>query len=369
MLVVIGGGLAGTSAAIRAAQADLSVMLIEAGTYPRHKVCGEFLSPEATEYLADLGVLPAIMARQPARLSRVRVTSAAGGDWAGELSGPGLGLSRHKLDQLLVDWARAVGVHVVTDEKVTGVTGSLKDGFEVSVRGDSIRAQAVIAAHGKRTALDRALQRPFMTQSQPYIGLKAHFRGVVRPDTVELHAFPGGYCGISAIEGGLINVCLLARLEMFRRADSIPAFNQWMQGQNHHLRRFFASAEQATPWLSISQIPFNDADKQPVENDILMAGDSAGMIAPLAGDGMSIALHSGLLAADVVTRYLQGRINADALKRHYTAVWRQHFAGRIWLGRWLQASMFKPPLLSVGLKLMNAAPALGRYFVNHTRAS
>jgi len=370
MLIVIGGGIAGTSAAIRAAQADLPVMLIEAGTYPRHKVCGEFLSPEAVNYFTTLGALPAIEAEQPARLTRVRVTSAAGGEWTGALThtGAGLGLSRHKLDQLLIDRARAIGVHVVTGQKVTGVSGNLTEGFTVTMRGDSIRARAVIAAHGKRTALDRVLNRSFMAQPQPYVGLKAHFRGAVRADTVDLHAFPGGYCGVSRIEAGLVNVCLLVRLETFKRGESIPAFVQWMQRQNRHLMRFFATAEQVTGWLSISQVPFNDHDKQPVEQDILMVGDAAGMIAPLAGDGMSMALHSGLLAADHITRYLWGESDAVTLKRLYTTAWREQFAARIRLGRWLQASLFRPALLSAVLTLINAAPALGQYFVRQTRA-
>jgi flavin-dependent dehydrogenase len=258
-----------------------------------------------------------------------------------------------------------VGVHVVTGQTVSGITGTLRDGFRVGLRGDSIRARIVIAAHGKRTALDRALKRGFMRQPHPYIGVKAHFRGALEspPGTVELHGFPGGYCGISAIEDGKINVCMLARLDAFPGA--IPAFIQQISGQNRAISRFFKGAEQITVWQSISQIPF--ADKSPVEGDILMAGDSAGMIAPLAGDGMSIALHSGMIAAECARRFLSGESDADLLPAEYIAAWRAHFEGRIRLGRLLQASMFTPPLLSLGLNLMKTAPALGDYFVRHTR--
>ena len=365
MLVVIGGGLAGTSAAITAAKAGIAVILLEAGTYPRHKVCGEFLSPEAAGYLDELGVLASIHAENPSTLTRTRITSPDGGCWEGDLPGVGIGISRYKLDQLLADQARSVGVQVVTNTTVSGVTGSLSEGFTVETRTGSIRARAVIAAYGKRAALDRTLNRAFMRQPQPYIGLKAHFRGDVPPNRVDLHAFPGGYCGISGIEGGLINVCMLARVEVFKHCDSIPAFITWIQTQNPHLRRFFAGVQQDTDWLSISQIPFNN--KSAVEGDILMAGDSAGMIAPLAGDGMSIALHSGKIAAEYVRRYLEGEIAADTLKASYATVWRKHFDGRIRLGRFLQASIFKPPILSFGLHLMNAAPALGQYFIRQTR--
>lgn len=365
MLIVIGGGIAGTSAAIHAAQAGLPVLLIEAGVYPRHKVCGEFLSPEARGYLDDLGVLPQVEARQPAALTRARVTASDGRVWTGDLPGTGIGISRYALDALLAQRARDAGVQVVTGEKVTGVAGDLTRGFTVSIRGDSVRARAVIAAYGRRSSLDRALNRPFMTRQHPYIGLKAHFCGESPGASVDLHAFPGGYCGISRIENDLINVCLLARLDAFQRCGSISAFVEWMASRNPYLRRFFAHAQRQTDWLSISQIPFTG--KSAVEADILMTGDSAGMIAPLAGDGMSIALRSGEIAARHVGRFLRGEIDGRTLKTAYPREWRRQFGGRIRLGRVLQESLFTPPLLSFGLRLMNAAPALGSYFVKHTR--
>ena len=367
MLIVVGGGLAGLSAAITAARAGLDVTVIEAGTYPRHRVCGEFLSPEAAGYLDQLGVLPALKAQRPISIRRVQITAGNGARWEGNLPGSGLGISRYALDHALAEQARAAGVSVITGTQVKRIDGNLRDGFRVETPTATLHARAVIAAHGKRSALDKALNRAFMRQRQPYIGLKAHFCGDIPPGRVDVHAFPGGYCGISGIEGGRVNVCLLARLDVFQPCASIPAFVAWMAAQNPHLARFFAGAQIESAWLSISQVPFTP--KSAVEGDILMAGDAAGMIAPLAGDGMSIALRGGMLAADGIARWCAGEIDAVALKRGYQATWRREFGGRVRLGRFLQASIFQPPVLAFGLPLMNAVPALGRYFITGTRAA
>jgi flavin-dependent dehydrogenase len=118
-------------------------------------------------------------------------------------------------------------------------------------------------------------------------------------------------------------------------------------------------------WLSISQIPF--MNKGAVQNDILFAGDAAGMIAPLAGDGMAMALHGGKLAAQSVERWLSGTITGDQLLRDYSRTWQQTFAMRLRLGRALQAIMLRPALLSPGLRLINLIPQLGNFIVTQTR--
>ncbi len=118
-------------------------------------------------------------------------------------------------------------------------------------------------------------------------------------------------------------------------------------------------------WLSISQIPF--MTKGAVQDDILFAGDSAGMIAPLAGDGMAMALHSGALAARSVERWLRGDVTGEAMLRDYARTWRRTFAMRLRLGRVLQAVMLRPALLTPGLRLMNTLPILGDFIVHQTR--
>jgi flavin-dependent dehydrogenase len=118
-------------------------------------------------------------------------------------------------------------------------------------------------------------------------------------------------------------------------------------------------------WLSISQVPF--LRKSAVEGDILIAGDAAGLIAPLTGDGMSMALRGGQMAAAFVSRYLDGELGAGEMPEQYAREWRRAFDRRLWLGQLLQRCMFEPRLLSLGLQVLNRMPVIGRYLVDQTR--
>jgi flavin-dependent dehydrogenase len=119
--------------------------------------------------------------------------------------------------------------------------------------------------------------------------------------------------------------------------------------------------------LSIAQVSF--AHKEIIVNDMLMVGDSAGLIAPVAGDGMGMALQTSALASALLKQYLSGQISAHTLRRQYTAEWWSVFRLRIGLSRVLQAFMLRPHWITPGLRLMNAAPSLGNFLVNHTRDS
>ena len=373
-VAVAGGGLAGCSAAIALARAGFSVALYEAKAYPHDKVCGEFLSPESEHFLNRLGVLPAIERQQPTRLRRARVVAPSGNAWSGAFRGTGLGLSRHALDATLAEQARRAGVALYERSPVSDVRGDLDDGFLVRARtADGVHevpARAVVGAYGKRGSLDRTLDRDSRQVRTPFVGLKAHFIGPTPGDCVDLYTFPGGYCGLSEVEGRRVNACLLVRQDVFQREAGQPAdverFVAWMARQNPQLGDWLDHARRTSPeWLSISQVSF--AAKRAVERDVLMAGDTAGLIAPLAGDGMSMALHGGLLAADWLTRYLCAEVDAAAVRAGYAADWRRAFAGRLRLGRLLQSVLLRPRLLEAGLTVLNAVPALGDYFVTHTR--
>jgi flavin-dependent dehydrogenase len=354
------------------------VILFEAKTYPHHKVCGEFLSPECAYILSELGVKRALLACQPASIHTVCITAPDGDSWETRLPSPALSISRYVLDSNLADHAKRIGVEVCEGTTVTDVSGSLDVGFSLEVRSTSgqtrFSAKTVVAAYGKRSNLDGVLNRSFLREPQPFIGLKSHFYGPPLPGRIELHGFKGGYCGLSEVEDGKVNVCLLVRQNEFREAntrsgssnDNITAFIEWMQCQNPQLHHWLSQASQVNnQWLCIAQVPFNH--KQVVEQDILMVGDAAGLIAPLAGSGMGMALQGGKLAAHYMALFLSGQLLAAEVRSMYPAEWRREFGTRLRLGRLLQTFMLHPPLLSFGLRLTNTLPSLGNYLLTHTR--
>lgn len=374
-VAVIGGGLSGCAAAIHLAKRGYHVALFEAQTYPHHKVCGEFLSPECGRLLDDLGLSTDLQSAGAAQIKTVRIITPNGTVWSSPLPAAGIGISRYTLDKLLVDQARRCGVDVHTGTAVNDVQGTLAEGFVLTARGGdgqaNLKARSVVGAHGKRSSIDRKLNRSFFQKPQPFVGLKAHFRGYLPPDVLHLYSFPGGYCGMSAIENGQINVCLLVREAVFQAAsqplsDRVEGFVAWMKKQNPALGHWFDTAEPLYDrWLSISQIPF--VRKQVVVNDVLMAGDAAGLIAPVAGDGMGMALQTGELVSVLLDGYLAGQLSASQLRDQYEKRWWQTFGLRLRLSRVLQAFMLRPDWLAPGLALMNAAPALGQLLITHTR--
>jgi len=370
---IVGGGPAGCSAAIILAQRGARVVLFEAKTYPHDKLCGEFLSPECAGLLDELGLTPRLRTLKPVPIEIFRLTAPDGAAWETRLPGIALGLTRKALDAALAERVSALGVEVCSGTTVTAIRGDLSHGFELETRSKQVQARTVIAAHGKRGALDRALNRNFLKRPQPFVALKAHFHGPPLPKRIELHAFPGGYCGMSEVETGATNICFLAHESVFRGAAEAPPerlaeFLKWMPAQNAHLQAWLSQAKQIDEhWISIGQVPFSG--KHPVEGDILMAGDAAGLITPLAGDGIAIALQSGKLAAESIAKFLNGQLSATHLRQHYAAEWQRAFTARFRLSRILQACLLRPYLLGPALRLINAVPSVGNYLVTHTRST
>ncbi len=375
---VIGGGPAGCSAAIRMAQEGFKVILFEARDYPHDKMCGEFLSPECAGLLDALGMTARVDDLAPVSIHTTRLTSPDGALWEAPLPGRALGLSRRVLDAALAEQAEAAGVQVCPSTTVRGLSGSLERGFTLQTGGRGgtsaaeARARAVIAAHGKRAPLDRAMKRKFLDARQPFVAVKAHFHGPPVPGRVELHAFPGGYCGISDIEGGNQVLCFLAREQVFHPrvggGQTIDDFTAWMGAQNPRLGAWLGQAERIhARWISIAQVPF--VAKPAMEGDALMAGDAAGLIVPLAGNGISMALEGGMLAAALMAQWLSGALPSEGLRQAYPAAWKARFGRRLRLGRALQPLMLEPRYAALALRLLNRLPALGRALIAGTRGA
>jgi flavin-dependent dehydrogenase len=365
-VIVIGAGLAGGAAACLLAEAGVRVLLLERHRYPHDKLCGEFLSPETEASFRRLGVWEELLAAGATRLTTAHLTAPDGFVCDIALPGAAIGFSRWRLDPLLAERAASLGATVRDGCAATEISGSLATGFVVRTQaGEQLNARSVLGAWGKRATLDRHLQRPFFARRQPYLGLKAHFSGLHTSTRVEMHGFPGGYVGMCAVEGGAFNVCLLTTEASFAAAGREPArFWQWIGQQNAAVGAQLAGAEQVSPVLAISQIAFGA--KAPLERDIVMLGDSAELISPLAGNGMAIALRSAELAAPHVLAFLTDG-DARALTHTYPAAWEREFRPRLRLGRLLQPLFLQPALLSVGLRLVRRFPALGAWLVRGTR--
>ncbi|WP_426059883.1 NAD(P)/FAD-dependent oxidoreductase [Hymenobacter sp. B1770] len=344
-IILIGGGLAGLAAALDLAGRGHRVAVVERKRYPFHKVCGEYVSNEVLPYLHRLHADPAALA--PAAIRKFMLTSPAGRSLTATLDLGGFGVSRYSLDNFLYRLAEARGVTFYLQNTVTDVAyDTTTDQHRVALAdGRELTSRVVLGTYGKRANLDRQLQRSFFTQRSPYLGVKYHLRlpGFPR-DLIALHNFADGYAGISAIEEDKLCFCYLTSRQNLKRHGTIAAMEQAVLAQNPHLREILGSAEMLYPQPEvINEISF--APKQPVEQHVLMCGDAAGLITPLCGNGMAMALHGAALAAGAAHDFLSKKTTRAAMETAYSRAWHAQFGARLRVGRAVQR-LFGGPVLS-----------------------
>jgi flavin-dependent dehydrogenase len=354
-IVIIGGGLAGLVSAIHLSKAGLSVVLIEKNEYPKHKVCGEYISNEVLPYLQSLNADP--YALNAKKITRFLLSTTTGKTIETKLPLGGFGVSRYTLDYFLYTKAIENNCVVLTDT-VTDIKFS-DYFFEITTKNEEkITAAIAIGAFGKRSNVDVKLNRQFIKNKSPFVGVKTHVQGSFPDDLVALHNFKGGYCGISQVENGNINVCFLANYQTFQQYKNIEAYKQSVLYKNPHLKNIF---ENSTPVfeqpLTISQISFSN--KATVENHIIMCGDAAGMIHPLCGNGMAMAIHSAKIASELIIDYFNKKIKLRiALETAYTNKWNQAFKTRLATGKILQAFFGKDNLARVMMYGATSIPGI-----------
>jgi len=363
-VIIIGGGLAGLVNATLLSRAGLQVTLIEKKDYPHHKVCGEYISNEVVPFLQNHGLYPAAL--KPAHISRFLLTSVSGKGSYMPLDMGAFGISRFALDHFLCEKAKKAGAEIRTKTTVRNVTFD-DNHFQLTLADhETLHSQLVIGAYGKRSRLDKQLKRKFTEQRSPYIGVKYHLQTDFPADLIALHNFRGGYCGISRVENDRFNMCYLGSRRDLRKYGSVPAMEQAVLWENPHLKKLFTESEflLEKPEV-INEISF--APKQPVEQHILMSGDTAGLITPLCGNGMAMAIHSAKVLSDLIIRYYQpDSFSRQQLEQAYARSWQNLFARRLWVGRNVQRLFGSGFVSELGVGLVSNSKPLARQIMKRT---
>ena len=360
-VIVIGGGLAGLTTAIHLSKFKQSVLVIERHKYPRHKVCGEYVSNEVLPYLAYLGV--DFDAFKLPQINNLLITTPKANEIKQKLPLGGFGISRFTFDDLLYKKAMSLGASFVF-EKAEHVEFK-NETYQVKTRKHHYQAKLVVGSFGKRSNLDQHFNRAFTKKPAHWVGIKAHYKHPSFPaHKVELHNFDGGYCGLSLTEKNEVNLCYLARYDSFKKYKDIQEFNECVLSKNKHLAAFFENANLLfEKHLAIAQISF--AEKQNVENNILMLGDSAGLIHPLCGNGMAMAIHSAKLASEEILAY-QHHQSKELLFSNYSRKWKNTFESRMKFGRIFQHVLMKPNLTNLGIAIGSKMPKLVQKMIQQT---
>ena len=362
-VIIIGGGLAGLCNAIHLSKLGKKVLLIEKNEYPKHKVCGEYISNEVLPYLEFLEVNP--FDSGAVRINNFQLSTIKSNIISAKLPLGGFGISRYTLDLVLSEKAKENGVTILQDT-VSNVT-FLKDVFQVETKDNNIfTSKITIGAFGKRSLLDVKMGRNFIQKKSPYLGVKIHVKGNFKEDLVALHNFKGGYCGVSKVENNAINLCYITNYATFKQYKNIEDFQEQVVFKNNYLKEIFHSSEAIFEKpLSISQISFET--KKPVEDHILMCGDSAGMIHPLCGNGMSMAIQSAQLASKLILNYFNGEIETrKELEKQYIRQWNRRFSLRLKAGHFIAMLFRKDTIASVLLQILKKLPFLLPIIIKQT---
>ncbi|WP_276392242.1 NAD(P)/FAD-dependent oxidoreductase [Eudoraea chungangensis] len=361
-VAIIGGGLAGLSASIDLARRGHKVFLAEKEAYPHHKVCGEYISNEILPYLHSIGIKLDLAVP----INRVQISDLKGMVAESKLPLGGFGYSRYGLDNLMYKSALKANTEIFIGAAKN--VSFLKTHFEIKLSNKRIvKSLVVIGAYGKRSNLDKELKRKFINKKAPWLGVKSHYSFPDYPDDlVGIHSFEGGYGGLSKVETGSINFCYLASYKSFQKYKSIPKYNAKVVSKNPILKSFLENAKPVMNQpLSIAQISF--ADKMAVEQHMLMCGDTAGLIHPLCGNGMAMAIHSAKIASDLIDTFLTNPAYSRVqLEKDYQLEWNSTFSTRLKAGQFLQSLFVKPYISSFALKIVKASPLLLNSIIKQT---
>lgn len=355
--LVIGGGPAGAMASLRLAAAGRNVVLIERESGPHDKVCGEFLSAEAAAYLHQAGIAPRQLGAAP-----IRIVSLSAGDKLIEttLPFPAFSLSRRVLDAALLRRAEEEGCQILRSVAAKTIVSRGDEWLVTLADGQSLRASTLFLATGKHDVRGylRAPAKP-----TGFVGFKLHWRLapasiLALRERMSLYLFPGGYGGISLIENGIANLCLIVRRSVLRQLGGWPQLLAFILRGNRHLRTLLdgATALAHRP-LAISPIPYGYLAGD--THGLWCIGDQAAVIPSFTGDGISIALHSASLAAEMS---LAGKSAAD-----YTAALREQISRQMTFATWLSRAAVTRAGRAAAFAVLPLAPGLLRWIAASTR--
>ena len=360
-LAVVGGGPAGTSAAITAARAGAKVLLLERGRLPRQRVCGEFVSAESLDLLADLlaDAAPDLLARAP-RISEARFF-VEGRTISTPVDPHAASIGRFDLDAAL--WRTAERSGIDARLLITAESVEHHEHFEIRTPGRKFHARALISAVGRWSNLVVQYAGDAGTQ---WLGVKGHFAEPTAQASVDLYFFDGGYCGVQPVrlladnaDGNRVNACAMVRSDLARTLPEVFRLHPQL-----HLR-----AREWRPLMEpVTTFPLMFRKPRPTKDETLFVGDAAGFVDPFVGDGISLALRSGAMAAECLASFFRSEISLTEASDQYRRKYETELAPVFRTSSRIRQLLSLPrPVRRAASHLLERTPAVSRFFVRMTR--
>jgi geranylgeranyl reductase family protein len=360
MVIVVGGGPAGSSTAFFLAKAGVEVTLLDRARFPRDKTCSEYLSPEASRLLDAMNALSPVEASGAAELSGMRVHAPNGATIHGEFAAQhgfrgyrdrGLAIRRTILDSILLDRAREAGVNVKEGVRVTDVLrdrGTVKGVTAIDSAGNESRigTQLVIGADGLRSVIGRRLNLVRPSRWPKRIALVAHYTGVVDSrEFGEMYVDRGGYCGVANVGNGMTNVAVVVPVSRAPEiaVDRTEFLESWI-AERPEIAARFRGAVRATPVRATG--PFATSAKRAWARGAALVGDAAEFFDPFTGEGIYAALRGGEMLAGIVSDALRSNRDTESALREYERARRREFSGKWLVEKIVGAAVASPPLIN-----------------------
>jgi flavin-dependent dehydrogenase len=269
------------------------------------------------------------------------------------VSPPAQTIPRFDLDPALFHAAQSSGVTALEDVAISEVRHN--DFFHVAAAEKTYTARAVVNATGRWSRLTQF----DVAGKDKWLGLKAHFTESSPPQSVDLYFFAGGYCGVTPVSANSVNVCAMVRSDVAHTLEEVFAKEPHLWQRSRAWQPLFAT-------VTTSPLYFREPETEC--NGMLLAGDAAGFIDPFAGDGISLALQSGSLAAESIIPFLRGSCSLEQAHRQYRAAYRKRFTPAFRNAARLRAALAAPRWVRNTALAFAAIPGVGKMLVRGTRA-
>jgi len=376
-ILIIGGGPAGSTTALYLSRLGFDITLIEKKAFPRETLCGEFLSKEVTDILKELNAFDDFISLNPNRLKSFRAVDESGIELKSDFNFDAYAMKRSVFDSLLLEKAKTRNVNVIQPAEVISVIKSnsefvseIEDGIDQKTK---IKSKIVIAAYGKQNILDKKMQRGFVNRKSNLNGIKFHLPISLLQESfseeIRIYVDDGIYCGMNQVSDTEMTVCFLEN----RKESKIPSRERLIEviNSNKHFQKIFSNG--AINYLKSANVYGTGniyfGKREVVENGIVMIGDAARVISPLAGDGIGMAMESAKLFYDVIRKYNLDEIDLNKIYLDYQKKYEKAFNKRLRTARIIQGILLNKNFRKIGFGLAGKFPSILPYLIKFTRNS
>ena len=376
-IAIIGGGPAGSTVAIHLARAGMRVGLFEKKTFPRDVLCGEFLSKEVIESLNKLGLCQKFLSLDPNKIYSFRFIDEDSSELETQLPFEAYSMKRSVFDNFLLEEAKKAGAKIFQPIEVKEIEKQ-RGSFRVKVLGskkyiEEISSNFVIAAYGKQNILDKKLNRSFINVKSHLNGIKFHldkrYLQSFSEGEIQIYTSEGIYCGLNTVSKNEVTLCFLEDRESY--SDTARNHLIWLMKKNKKFSELFT--EDFVHLITSDLQAYGTGNvffgkRELVKDGIFMIGDAAGVIAPLAGDGIGMAMESADLISNILVESFKNNIDREVLERQYITQWNDHFNVRLFSAGIVQKTVLTNYLRKPGVRIVKLFPFILSRLVQLTRS-